>query len=168
MAKKTVQTNTNRITHNTYLLAALAFIVMGVVFCYKQNAVFDLAMLVFGTILTVLGLFELYYKNLVVGIIETLIGIALIILAVLAADIALIVMGIAVLLYAVYFLVINFDVLKSGSALKKVIIILALLFMAVVAALFIAAYWEKSADLFIALGAFCLGSGVTVALRQIL
>ncbi len=169
MAEK-VKTNTNRITHNNNFLAALAFIVMGVVFCYTQSAsIFSLALIIFGTILSVLGLLEIYYKNIIVGIVEVVLGVALIVVAVLAGNVSLIIMGIAVLLFAVFFLVVNLDTLKKGSVLHKVIVILALLFMLVVAALFIAAYCgENSKDIVISLGAFCLGSGVAIALRNIL
>lgn len=66
-----------------------------------------------------LGLLELYYKNIIVGIIEVALGIALIVLAVLAANVALIILGIAILLFAIYFMIVNMNLLKSGSALQK-------------------------------------------------
>lgn len=162
-----VKTNTNRITNNNNFLAALALIVIGVIFCYEQSSIVDLALIIFGTILTVLGLLELYYKNIIVGIIEVALGIALIVLAVLAANVALIILGIAILLFAIYFMIVNMNLLKSGSALQKAVVILALLFMIVVAALFIAAYWEAINDIFIAIGALSIAAGVFIILRSI-
>lgn len=162
-----VKTNTNRITNNNNFLAALALIVIGVIFCYEQSSIVDLALIIFGTILTVLGLLELYYKNIIVGIIEVALGIALIVLAVLAANVALIILGIAILLFAIYFMIVNMNLLKSGSALQKAVVILAILFMIVVAALFIAAYWEAVNAIFIAIGALSIAAGVFIILRSI-
>ena len=98
MSAKTKSTTVN--AKSDYVLAAIAFCVVGVLFCYSQSAItIVLSMLAIGTVLTVLGLLELINKNFIVGAIEAAIGIVLIVLACVQPDATLIMLGVAAILF---------------------------------------------------------------------
>lgn len=162
MSAKTKSTTVN--AKSDYVLAAIAFCVVGVLFCYAQNSAITLAMLAIGTVLTVLGLLELINKNFIVGAIEAAIGIVLIVLACVQPDIALILLGIAAILFGLFVLFVN---IKSIRGVYGVFVILICLFALTVGALFIAAYFEPSKELFIALGAISIAAGVTLIIRRL-
>ena len=167
MAKKATTVN----THNDTVMAALAFIILGTILVCEQSLnIVKLAVIVFGVALLTLGVLELINKNLIVAICEIVVGVALILLSVLAPDIATLVLGIALCLYAIYFLVVNWGSLTGGKlTLRKVIIILMILFALVAGILLIVAYAASvSSDVYIAAGAFSLGAGAMIVAKKAL
>lgn len=152
---------------NNYVMASIAFIVIGVLFCYSQAAVVPVAMLTIGTILTVLGLLELINRNFIVGAIEAAIGIVLIVLACTQPNIALILLGVAAILFGLFILLTNFKSLKSGSTARMILIIGISVFAIIVGALFITAYAVNPNAIFIAIGALSLVTGVLLLARRV-
>ncbi len=151
-------------TSNDYVLAAIAFCVVGVLFCYRENAATALAMLAFGTVLTVLGLLELINKNFLIGAIEATIGIVIIVLAVVQPNIALILLGIAAILFALFILLVYWKYLKG---LFGALIILIFLCALTVGILFIVTYFTTPEGIFIAIGAISIATGVFLILRRL-
>ena len=167
MAKKATTVN----THNDTVMAALAFIILGTILVSEQSLnIVKLAVIVFGVALLTLGVLELINKNLIVAICEIVVGVALIILAALMPDIATLVLGIALCLYAIYFLVVNWGSLTGGKlTLRKVIIILMILFALVAGILLIVAYAASvGSEVYIAAGAFALGAGAMIIAKKAL
>lgn len=165
MAKKVTTVN----KHSDTVMAALAFIILGTILVAEQSlSVIELAVVVFGVVILTLGVLELINKNLVVAICEIVVGIALILVAALAPDIATLVLGIALCLYALYFLFIYWGSLTGGKlTLKKVVIILTILFALVAGILLIVAYAASvSSDVYIAAGAFSLGAGAMIVAKK--
>lgn len=165
MAKKVTTVN----KHSDTVMAALAFIILGTILVAEQSlGVIELAVVVFGVVILTLGVLELINKNLVVAICEIVVGIALILVAALAPDVATLVLGIALCLYALYFLFIYWGSLTGGKlTLKKVVIILTILFALVAGILLIVAYAASvSSDVYIAAGAFSLGAGAMIVAKK--
>ncbi|HIU83607.1 MAG TPA: hypothetical protein IAC70_06600 [Candidatus Faecicola pullistercoris] len=165
MAKKVTTVN----KHSDTVMAALAFIILGTILVAEQSlSVIELAVVVFGVVILTLGVLELINKNLVVAICEIVVGIALILVAALAPDVATLVLGIALCLYALYFLFIYWGSLTGGKlTLKKVVIILTILFALVAGILLIVAYAASvSSDVYIAAGAFSLGAGAMIVAKK--
>ena len=165
MAKKVTTVN----KHSDTVMAALAFIILGTILVAEQSlSVIELAVVVFGVVILTLGVLELINKNLVVAICEIVVGIALILVAALAPDVATLVLGIALCLYALYFLFIYWGSLTGGKlTLKKVVIILIILFALVAGILLIVAYAASvSSDVYIAAGAFSLGAGAMIVAKK--
>ena len=163
MATKSKATTVN--AKSDYVLAAIAFCVVGVLFCATQSESIKVTLYAIGTVLTVLGLLELINKNFIVGAIEAAIGIVLIVLAAVNQDIALILLGIAAILFGLFILFVN---IKSLRGVNGVMVILICLFAVTVGALFIAAYAEPSSELFIAIGAISLAVGVVMLVKAAL
>ncbi len=163
MSAKTKSTTVN--AKSDYVLAAIAFCVVGVLFCYSQSSItITLSMLAIGTVLTVLGLLELINKNFIVGAIEAAIGIVLIVLACVQPNASLILLGVAAILFGLFVLFVN---IKSIKGVYGVFVILICLFALTVGALFIAAYFESTAEIFIALGAISIAVGVVLIVRRL-
>lgn len=165
MAKKVTTVN----KHSDTVMAALAFIILGTILVAEQSlSVIELAVVVFGVVILTLGVLELINKNLVVAICEIVVGIALILVAALAPDVATLVLGIALCLYALYFLFIYWGSLTGGKlTLKKVVIILTILFALVAGIMLIVAYAASvSSDVYIAAGAFSLGAGAIIVAKK--
>lgn len=165
MAKKVTTVN----KHSDTVMAALAFIILGTILVAEQSlSVIELAVVVFGVVILTLGMLELINKNLVVAICEIVVGIALILVAALAPDVATLVLGIALCLYALYFLFIYWGSLTGGKlTLKKVVIILTILFALVAGIMLIVAYAASvSSDVYIAAGAFSLGAGAMIVAKK--
>lgn len=165
MAKKVTTVN----KHSDTVMAALAFIILGTILVAEQSfSVIELAVVVFGVVILTLGVLELINKNLVVAICEIVVGIALILVAALAPDVATLVLGIALCLYALYFLFIYWGSLTGGKlTLKKVVIILTILFALVAGIMLIVAYAASvSSDVYIAAGAFSLGAGAMIVAKK--
>ena len=165
MAKKVTTVN----KHSDTVMAALAFIILGTILVAEQSlSVIELAVVVFGVVMLTLGVLELINKNLVVAICEIVVGIALILVAALAPDVATLVLGIALCLYALYFLFIYWGSLTGGKlTLKKVVIILTILFALVAGIMLIVAYAASvSSDVYIAAGAFSLGAGAMIVAKK--
>ena len=165
MAKKVTTVN----KHSDTVMAALAFIILGTILVAEQSlSVIELAVVVFGVVILTLGVLELINKNLVVAICEIVVGIALILVAALAPDVATLVLGIALCLYALYFLFIYWGSLTGGKlTLKKVVIILIILFALVAGIMLIVAYAASvSSDVYIAAGAFSLGAGAMIVAKK--
>lgn len=165
MAKKVTTVN----KHSDTVMAALAFIILGTILVAEQSlSVIELAVVVFGVVILTLGVLELINKNLVVAICEIVVGIALILVAALAPDVATLVLGIALCLYALYFLFIYWSSLTGGKlTLKKVVIILTILFALVAGIMLIVAYAASvSSDVYIAAGAFSLGAGAMIVAKK--
>ena len=165
MAKKVTTVN----KHSNTAMAALAFIILGTILVAEQSlSVIELAVVVFGVVILTLGVLELINKNLVVAICEIVVGIALILVAALAPDVATLVLGIALCLYALYFLFIYWGSLTGGKlTLKKVVIILTILFALVAGIMLIVAYAASvSSDVYIAAGAFSLGAGAMIVAKK--
>ena len=156
-------------TRNDNVMAALAFIILGTILVVEKSLnVLRLAVIVFGVALLTLGILELINRNLIVGLAEIVVGVALILLAALVPDIATLVLGIALCLYAIYFLIIYWSSLTGGKlTLRKVIIILLILFSLVAGILLIVEYVASvGADLWISAGAFLLGAGAMIILKK--
>lgn len=156
-------------TRNDNVMAALAFIILGTILVAEKSLnVLRLAVIVFGVALLTLGILELINRNLIVGLAEIVVGVALILLAALVPNIATLVLGIALCLYAIYFLIIYWSSLTGGKlTLRKVIIILLILFSLVAGILLIVEYVASvGADLWISAGAFLLGSGAMIILKK--
>lgn len=165
MAKKVTTVN----KHSDTVMAALAFIILGTILVAEQSlSVIELAVVVFGVVILTLGVLELINKNLVVAICEIVVGIALILVSALAPDVATLVLGIALCLYALYFLFIYWGSLTGGKlTLKKVVIILTILFALVAGIMLIVAYAASvSSDVYIAAGAFSLGAGAMIVAKK--
>lgn len=163
MATKSKATTVN--AKSDYVLAAIAFCVVGVLFCATQASSIEVTLYAIGTVLTVLGLLELINKNFIVGAIEAAIGIVLIVLAAVQPKIALILLGIAAILFGLFILFVN---IKSLRGVNGVMVILICLFAVTVGALFIAAYSESSSELLIALGAISIAAGVALIIRRLI
>ena len=156
-------------TRNDNVMAALAFIILGTILVAEKSLnVLRLAVIVFGVALLTLGILELINRNLIVGLAEIVVGVALILLAALVPNIATLVLGIALCLYAIYFLIIYWSSLTGGKlTLRKVIIILLILFSLVAGILLIVEYVASvGADLWISAGAFLLGAGAMIILKK--
>lgn len=165
--------STVSVTDNSVMLCLL-FIVLGVLFCWRESGVAAIAVMTVGVIATVLGLFELFHQNWIMGIIEVLVGVALILVAALAPDVVILVLGIAMLLFAVLLLLISFIRFKGKersafqclSTLGKVLLIATVVLVAVVGILFIVAYAEGGIEgIYIAIGAISLAAGVIMLIK---
>lgn len=156
-------------TRNDNVMAALAFIILGTILVAEKSLnVLKLAVIVFGVALLTLGILELINRNMIVGLAEVVVGVALILLAALVPDIATLVLGIALCLYAIYFLIFYWSSLTGGKlTLRKVIIILLILFSLVAGILLIVEYAVSvGANLWISAGAFLLGAGAMIILKK--
>lgn len=160
--------STVKMTDNSVMLCLL-FIVIGVLFCWKEIDIAAIAMMTIGVIATVLGLFELFHQNWIMGVIEVLVGVALIVVAALKPDIAILILGIAILLFAIILCVVTITHFKGMSTVSKVLFILTVLLATVVGILFIVAYAVNGVDgIFIAIGALSLAAGVVMLIKAAL
>lgn len=165
MAKKVTTVSTN----NDTVMAALAFVILGTILVVEQSlSVIELAVIVFGATVLTLGVLEFINGNLIVAICEIVVGIALILVATLAPQVATLVLGIALCLYALYFLIINWGSLTGGKlTLRKVIIILMVLFALVAGILLIVAYAVSvGSEVYISAGAFAIGAGAMIVAKK--
>ena len=165
MAKKVTTVS----THNDTVMAALAFIILGTILVVEQSlSVIELAVIVFGATVLTLGVLEFINGNLIVAICEIIAGIALILVATLAPQVATLVLGITLCLYALYFLIINWGSLTGGKlTLRKVIIILMVLFALVAGILLIVAYAVSvGREVYISAGAFAIGAGAMIVAKR--
>ena len=86
---------------NRALLMALAYIVMGILFCVKQGAVLNWIMYVAGILFIVQGVLDIIYRKPVAGIIEVVLGVAILYFGIALLNIAVLALGIVLVVYSI-------------------------------------------------------------------
>lgn len=103
MAKKDTQKTKYRVKHDkqmySNIVSALAYILLGIMFCIWKDAVLKWIMLIFGVLLIVKGTVDVLARFVTVGAIEIAIGVLTIIFGFTAVQVALIVFGILIAVY---------------------------------------------------------------------
>ena len=83
------------------IVLALAYIVMGILFCVKQGAVLQWVMWIAGTLFLVQGVLDIINRNAVIGIIEIVIGVAIFYFGIALLGVATLVLGIVLIVYSI-------------------------------------------------------------------
>lgn len=83
------------------IVLALAYIVMGILFCVKQGAVLQWVMWIAGALFLVQGVLDIINRNAVIGIIEIVIGVAIFYFGIALLGVATLVLGIVLIVYSI-------------------------------------------------------------------
>lgn len=86
---------------NRSLLLALAYIVIGILFCLKQGAVLNWIMWIAGILFIVQGVLDIVYRRTIPGIIEIVLGAAILYFGIALLNIAVLVLGIVLIVYSI-------------------------------------------------------------------
>ncbi len=83
------------------LISAIMTLVLGILFLILKDGVIGIAITVFGVVLIITAILELFRKNFVSGILKAVLGIAVLTVGWLLLDIAMLVIGIVLLVYGI-------------------------------------------------------------------
>lgn len=142
---------------NRSLLLALAYIVMGILFCLKQGAVLNWIMWIAGILFIVQGVLDIVYHNTVPGIVEIVLGVAILYFGIALLNVAVLVLGIILIVYSIANLI---------RYHQNLFTILVNLFTALVGALLVANQWLVYTWFFYVLGIALIVNGVLTLLKK--
>ena len=83
------------------LVLALAYIVIGILFCVKQGAVLNWIMWIAGILFIAQGIVDIIYRNTVPGIVEIVLGVAILYFGIALLNVAVLVLGIVLIVYSI-------------------------------------------------------------------
>lgn len=160
--------NTKKITSssNSYIITAIAMILIGVLFCIFRSSMLSILFTIVGALLIVVGIIKLVNKDYAIGIVDMAVGIVVITCGWTILDITLLIIGICAVIYGIYLFASNINILKSakGFALAKAIIVPLVVLL--VGVLLIVSKWELSDAIFIVLGVLAVVDGVLMLVKK--
>ncbi len=140
---------------NSNFVTALAYIIIGVLFCLFKATVLDWLMTAVGAIFVLQGVVDLIRKNLVSGLIGIVIGVVIILGGWFFVDIVLLVLGLLLAIKGVMAL------LAALSAKKKnIITILFALLTVVIGVMLVINKWAMMDTMFIVIGVLLIVNGL--------
>ncbi|MBQ8859072.1 MAG: DUF308 domain-containing protein [Clostridia bacterium] len=140
---------------NNNFVTALAYIVIGVLFCLFKATVLDWLMTAVGAIFILQGIVDLIRKNVFNGLVGVVVGIVILLGGWLFVEIVLLVLGVLLAIKGVMAL------LGALSAKKKNIIsILFALLTVVIGVMLVVSKWAMVDTMFIVIGVLLIVDGV--------
>lgn len=151
---------------NGNTILAVALIATGVIFCALRAEFVSVLLSVVGTLVVLLGIFNLIEKHWAIGGVEIAVGIIVIVCGWLLVDISLLVLGIVLCIYGIYSLISQISLFKSANVNDKVYILLSPIMYMIFGILLIVARWYMLDALFIVLGVMSILYGVSLFFKQ--
>ena len=151
-------------TNGSELLTALLYIVVGILFCIKQDAMIDILLTIAGVLLIVKGVLDIVAKRVASGVIAAVAGLAMLLLGWVFKSIihiAIVIFGIVILIKAIQNI---FEMLKRKyTVLEMVGAILA----AVIGVLLIFNGWGMINWVFILIGIALILDGAIALIKEL-
>ena len=133
------------------IVLALAYIVMGILFCVKQGAVLQWVMWIAGALFLAQGIIDIINRNAIIGIAEIVVGVAIFYFGIALLGVATLVLGIVLIVYSIA------NLFRYHQSFFTV---LANLMTALVGALLVVNQWAAYNWFFIVLGVALIVNGV--------
>ena len=133
---------------NAPLALAVAYIVVGILFCIFKGAVLNWIMTAIGVLFIVQGVLDIVARNTVSGVIEIAVGALCIVFGWVLVQVAMIILGAVVIANGIV------GLLRNKGVMAIVINILAIVF----GVLLIINYWTALDWMFIVIGVFCIAN----------
>ena len=150
--------------NSSELLTALLYIVVGILFCIKQDAMIDILLTIAGVVLIVKGVLDIVAKRVASGVIAAVAGLAMLLLGWVFKSIihiAIVIFGIVILIKAIQNI---FEILKRKyTVLEMVGAILA----AVIGVLLIFNGWGMVNWVFILVGIALILDGAIALIKEL-
>lgn len=154
----------NKKANSSELLTALLYIVVGILFCIKQDAMIDILLTIAGVLLIVKGVLDIVAKRVASGVIATAAGLAMLLLGWVFKSIihiAIVIFGIVILIKSIQNI---FEILKKKyTVLEMVGAILA----AVIGVLLIINGWGMVNWVFILIGIALIMDGAIALIKEL-
>lgn len=156
----------NDFLNKSNVVAGIAMIVVGVIFCALRSGFVSALMSVIGALCVVYGVFDLVSKRWLAGGMKIAIGILIIIFGWTIVDVSLLVLGIIICAYAIYTLISHISMFKSANINNKVFILLNPLMQLIFGILLIVARWYMLDAVFIVLGVLSILYGIALFFKR--
>lgn len=147
---------------NSNAILAVTLIAVGVIFCALRSEFVSVLLSVVGTLVVLLGIFDLIEKHWTMGGVEIAVGIIVIVCGWLLIDVSLLMLGIVLCIYAVYSLISQISLFKHAKTSDKVFILLSPIVRFVLGILLIVSRWYMFDAIFIVLGVMLVLYGISL------
>lgn len=151
---------------NSNAILAVALIAVGVIFCALRSEFVSVLLSVVGTLVVLLGIFDLIEKRWTIGGVKMAVGIIVIVCGWLLIDVSLLMLGIVLCIYAIYSLISQISLFKRAKINDKVFILLYPIVQFVLGILLIVARWYMLDAIFIVLGILLILYGISLFFKR--
>ncbi|MEG2541430.1 MAG: DUF308 domain-containing protein [Clostridia bacterium] len=147
------------------IVTAVAFIVIGIMFCAFRSGMLSILLTVVGVVAIAMGIFDTVKKQYAKGITEVVVGIIIIACSWTVVEITLLLLGVAFIGFGIYMLVKNAPAMSEEKGINKIMVILNPILVLIFGILLFAARWAIGDAICIVLGVIAIINGILMLVR---